>query len=89
MSKDQTILKFDQIIPTSLGFVIGIRLFPKASQNMMNLATETGQHLTVEQLHDKLGHANEETLRKTAKHYQWNITGKLKTIASAISLNVK
>jgi hypothetical protein len=79
LEKGNTKLIFDRIMPTSKGFVVGMEMLPTTRNrgNMAIVALDKGQRVKMKDLHGLLTHVGEDTARKTAKHYEWEVYGTL------------
>jgi hypothetical protein len=69
LSKSSTTLTFERVIKTKNGVVSEVRLNPVYIETAGN----------VNKLHKAIEHCGEETLRITAKSYDWKLLGKLET----------
>jgi hypothetical protein len=75
--KGNTRIVFDRIMPTSKGFVVGIEMLPttQGQGNVAIVAMDKGKKVNVNDLHVLLSHVAEDTARKTAKFYGWDVFG--------------
>jgi hypothetical protein len=57
--------------------VVGVEMVPRtnATDDMAAMALERGKTLNINVLHQVLGHPSEETTRKTAIFFGWNVNG--------------
>jgi hypothetical protein len=78
INKGSATLKFDQVFRTQKGLILGVEMVPR-TQGMAGIATaalDRGKTLQIDHLHNILGHPSEDTTRKTAEFYRWNVNGK-------------
>ena len=73
MKKGKIHFKFDQVLQGSGSNLRGIRMIGNEESSMI---AEQDKPIPIMQLHHRLGHANEATVRKTAKEFGWKIGGK-------------
>ena len=76
LKKGGTNLSFDQILETSRGYVMGVTMIPQDSTAYV-MTDDIEQTFPTRELHLKMGHVNEDTIKITAKHYKWKATGSL------------
>ena len=70
------VIEFDIVILTARGAIFACRFIRDADINAAS--TEAGTRMNVQKAHGLLGHGDEESTRRTAKHLNWVITrGKL------------
>ena len=99
LSKGKAKISFDRVITTSNGKLVGITLLPNSgnvqgseiAMPAREVFTENKPKKTwdINQLHQVFNHANEETLRKTAKAYDWEVTGKMERCQQCVESNIK
>ena len=75
LTKGKSTLEFDRVMHTQHGFVIGVEIIPIVDENA-NAALVKGSRINIQKLHEMLGHASEDVVRKTAKYYDWELFGK-------------
>jgi hypothetical protein len=75
--KGKAKIVFDWIMPTSKGFVVGIENAANRTQQLGRTCSRQGQTGQHQNLHGWLTHAGKDCTHKTAKHYDWEIFGKL------------
>lgn len=73
LSKGQFNLQFDKQLRTDTGVITGVEMVPRVDASHLTL--EKGLNVNINKLHLLLGHACENTLRATAKHYDLNLKG--------------
>ena len=80
IEKGQAKLIFDLVIPTKTGAIYAgyFKRMTTTDENGHVAAEETSY--TIQQAHDKLGHANELSMRKTARHLGWTIKRAMLTL---------
>ena len=66
---------FDRVMHTPNGFVIGVEIVPLVDENAHPALTK-GSRINIQKLHEMLGHASEDVVRKMAKYYGWELFGK-------------
>ena len=71
LQKQQTIIKFDQVMTTKSGYVAGVKIMPQALVESTELTT----NVNVNTLHGQHAHSCEATTRKTANALGYNATG--------------
>ena len=85
LQKGDSSIKFDKIMQTSKGFVIGVELKPVSRSDVCMPVLDKGCKVDINQLHKILNHpsedASEDVVRMTADHYGWELTGKLQLCA--------
>jgi len=79
LMKDNIKITFDNIIHTSRGYVMGVEMLPRETSSVAAVATDRGTELRWNDIHYKLSHVGEETIRHTAKYYGWTLKGSLNT----------
>ena len=75
LTKGNFEITFDRVMHTPNGFVIGVEIVPIVNENAHPALTK-GSKVNVQKLHEMLGHASEDVVRKTAKYYGWELFGK-------------
>ena len=75
LTKGNFEITFDRVMHTPNGFVIGVEIVPIVDENAHPALTK-GSKVNVQKLHEMLGHASEDVVRKTAKYYGWELFGK-------------
>jgi hypothetical protein len=68
-------LRFDNIIPTETGNVVGIVMYP--SKDHAHIATSGQNNINIDLYHCIMGHTNENSLCTTAKFYGINLLSNL------------
>ena len=68
-------IAFDKVFETKTGFISGIDLKPRSDESAQ-AALEAGREININDLHQRLGHPSEESVRKTAKLLDLKVTGK-------------
>jgi len=69
-------LFFDKLFKTGCSYVCGIELFPTVPDFAgIALGDGNGPNMKMSTIHGKLGHCGEDCTRKTAKYYNWNVSG--------------
>jgi hypothetical protein len=82
--KDNEIIKFDQVIPTETGSLIGLIMHPH--KDYVNVVMSKGNKIDINLLHKILGHTNEDSIRNTAKYYGIEVQNKMeKCVDCALS----
>ena len=76
LTKGSTVLKFDRIIPTHQGFVIGMEIRSRTTGNIAAAMLEAGSSIDINAAHEMLGHISMASVRKTASMLGWKLTGK-------------
>jgi hypothetical protein len=76
LTKGDARIKFDQVLPTDSGMLLGIEMVPRTDEAYAMQQQNIQQTMNVNAFHERLGHTNEETTRTTAKHYNIKLTGK-------------
>jgi Reverse transcriptase (RNA-dependent DNA polymerase)/gag-polypeptide of LTR copia-type len=93
LRKNGTRITFDRIFNTATGSLCGVEILPRSGRSSRRdvavVATEGKQSWDVNTLHRVFNHAHEETLRKTAAHYGWTVTGKFEACADCQMSNIK
>ena len=73
LEKSGTTLKFDKVIKTPRGSLVGVEMIPC---NKISFLDETKRKkFNAEYLHQMLGHTNKRTEVSTANYYNWEIEG--------------
>jgi len=75
LTKGNLILKFDRIFTTAKGFVVGVNLIPKPTQETVHVGLTHGRNIHISTLHGCMTHPGESTTRLTASHYGINVKG--------------
>jgi hypothetical protein len=83
---DQT-LKFDHVIPTETGNLVGIVMYP--SKDFANMATAKQQEFDINTYHTIMGHTNENTLRSTAKFFNIKLLNNFQTCTARAMAKAK
>jgi hypothetical protein len=82
--KNNEIIKFDQVIPTETGSLVGLIMRP--NKDYTNVVWTKGNKIDINLLHKILGHTNEESIKNTAKYYGIEIQNKMeKCVDCALS----
>ena len=76
VQKNDTILKFNEEIKTANGFVCGIRLSLPNDKDMTLATIPTKASKDINTLHKQLGHISEQSVKDTAKFYEWELKNK-------------
>jgi hypothetical protein len=90
LTKGKTKMIFDRIMPTSKGFVVGIKMLLSIKDSLAVVAMTAGKKIKMQDLHKLLAHVGEDCARQTAKFYGWEVVGKFdarqtaKLLASSI-----
>ena len=74
MEKGDFRLEFDKVFETKTGFVSGVDLVT-LNTDMAQAGLEAGREINVNDLHERLGHPSEESVRKTGKMLGLKVTG--------------
>ena len=64
----KTKIKFNQMIPAGSGYLLGIRLVPAWTSNMVSLTLPEGSRVSFEAFHSMLGHPGLSSVQQTAKY---------------------
>ena len=75
LTKGNFKITFDRVMHTENGFVVGIDIIPIVDESA-NTVLSRGAKIHIQKLHEILGHASEDVVRKTAGYYGWDIFGK-------------
>ena len=95
ISRDKMTLRFDREHFTKNGKLVGINLVPRLrpSSGEVALSAEEEPKPTkswnINRLHQVFNHGNEESLRKTAKAYNWKVTGKMDVCIECQESNIR
>jgi hypothetical protein len=73
--KNYQLIKFDKTYKTEGGVTLGVDMIPRGES--AHTVMEKNKTLNISKVHKTLGHPNETILRKTAKYYGVNLSGKL------------
>jgi len=65
LQKGDVKLVFDHTFQTKTGFILGIEM-KQRSNDMAQANLQAGREININVLHQRMGHANEDTIRKTA-----------------------
>ena len=78
MTKRDMKIKFDKMIDTKHGCVYGVEMRPRNLTHNENgvLTLIEGKNMNVNKLHEVLGHAGEDVVRRTGNYYGINVVGK-------------
>ena len=79
LTKGASTLRFDRVIPTHKGVIIGVEMIAR-NPDITNVASApfaSGKTVDVNVLHKAIGHPSEDTTRKTAAHYNLKLKNKL------------
>ena len=68
-------IAFDKVFETKTGFISGVELKAR-SDEVAQAALEAGREININDLHQRLGHPSEESVRRTAKMLDLKVTGK-------------
>lgn len=68
------LIRFDKIFQTVSGFVAGMEICP-SEDDMATPMLDPGQKIHLSDLHWRVGHAHEESVRQTAREYSWEVMG--------------
>ena len=76
--KDKFKLMFDQEIKTKSGYVVGVKIIPRIENNDNTALPAITKNKPIQHdiLHNTLGHISDESMRKTAKYYNLQLTKK-------------
>ncbi|KAG7337993.1 gag-polypeptide of LTR copia-type [Nitzschia inconspicua] len=73
-----TTIRFDHRIETANGFLLAARFEPMELQNeSAHVSLKEGTNVQITKFHTMMGHANEDSIRLTAKHMGVILTGKM------------
>ena len=75
LTKGSTVLKFDRIILTHQGFVIGMEIQSRTIGNIAAAMLEAGSAMDINAAHEMLGHCSLASVRRTASALGWKLTG--------------
>ena len=104
LAKDDMMVIFDRLYQSKGGCLVGVDILPRQQNKATNSemacpATEEPERQSntpngrqvweINQLHRVLNHASEEVCRKTAKEYDWKVTGKFEACSDCNLSNVK
>ena len=80
LTKGEYVVKFDRKHNTQTGYVGGVTIKPtveSSSERKSVTPLKKDTTMSIVKAHAILGHANDSTVRSTAKHYGWKVTGTL------------
>ena len=90
VTKDKHTVVFDRIYKTDNGVLCGVEILPRMETAEMAAAgIGHGKHWDINRLHRVFNHAAEETLRATAKAYDWTVTGVFEACTECQISNIK
>jgi Reverse transcriptase (RNA-dependent DNA polymerase) len=104
LEKKDIRITFDRVYNTATGSLCGVDILPRSGKGSKNdvavPATETAtdedtvprgskQSWDINRMHHVYNHADEETLRRTAAHFGWTVTGKFEACADCLTGNIK
>ena len=99
LTKGNVKLKFDRTYETKNGRLLGINLLPRSRPTKGEVAMSTRDDhneedkptktWNINRMHQVFNHAGEEALRKTAKAYNWHVTGKMEPCVECQKSNIK
>ena len=86
VSKGKTLLSFDRVLKTKIGFVSGVRPNPVSMELARNVIDPRKPEVKfdINRLHKAIGHCEEDALRVTAKAYKRKLLGKLEVCKDCI-----
>ena len=77
-------IEFDQVLKTKDGILCGVELLPRIGESMYGASDEAGGekdskkaavYMDINRFHRTFGHPSEQSMRSTAKFYNWRLTG--------------
>ena len=88
--KDGNEIRFDRMLKTEDGFLLGVEMLPRQVENDTAMPATGGSTVwNINRMHQVFNHASEEVLRATAKEYNWTLTGKYRPCLSCQVANAK
>jgi Zinc knuckle len=72
LSKSNTTIKFDQVLPTDNGVLVGVKM---VSRNDVAMLASGKLGVNYEDLHRLLGHTSKEIIKKTGEYYKIPVRG--------------
>ena len=75
LKKGTTEIKFDRIIPTQQGFVIGVEIRARTDPGVAAAVMDVGSSVDINKAHAMLGHTSMASVKKTAEALGWALTG--------------
>ena len=83
-------ITFDKVYNSGSGQILGVDIAPHQEKANVMHPTERNKNISHKDLHEKLGHPNDQVLKATAKCFEFNVTGEPLTCTScAISKQKK
>jgi hypothetical protein len=78
--KGNIMIVFDHVIKTELGQILGVEMIPRGER--ANFMLDKGKVIDINKIHHILGHASEETTKRTAKYYRVELKGTMEKCES-------
>jgi hypothetical protein len=81
LKKGSIEIQFDQIMKTKDGILCGVELLPRLGETANvgedGATDKPSGYMDINRFHRTYGHASEQAMRRTAKFYNWKLTGTL------------
>ena len=94
LMKKGVAVEFDRVTHTATGQLVGVSLLPRSTSSTHEYAMPAQEEKStkiwnINRFHQVFNHSHEEALRKTAKAYEWKVTGKLEPCSDCARANAK